>query len=82
MYSFYIVPLFNGIATDGTPFDFSDDHFKNLPTRKLWDETKYNGELPSGSIIAVGYTLHTWGTFQDNISPNLVFAIVLYVPPN
>ncbi|TFK63283.1 hypothetical protein BDN72DRAFT_862230 [Pluteus cervinus] len=74
------VPIINGLASQKRPFDFTDDEFDNLARLPLWNGSKYGGELPSGSIVAVGYTLHTWGSLSDNISPNLIFAIALHVP--
>ncbi|TFK61820.1 hypothetical protein BDN72DRAFT_863310 [Pluteus cervinus] len=74
------VPIINGLASQKHPFDFTDDEFDDLARLPLWDGSKYGGELPSGSIVAVGYTLHTWGSLSDNISPNLIFVIALWMP--
>ncbi|TFK58513.1 hypothetical protein BDN72DRAFT_906571 [Pluteus cervinus] len=71
------VPVYNGIASQESPFNFSDAEFDRLPTRRLW-EGNLNGEIPEGSIVAVGYTLHVWGDDQQYISPNLVSIVMLH----
>ncbi|TFK59186.1 hypothetical protein BDN72DRAFT_906087 [Pluteus cervinus] len=71
------IPVYNGIASQEAPFTFTDAEFDRLPTRRLW-EGNLNGEIPEGSIVAVGYTLHVWGDDQQYISPNLISIIMLH----
>ncbi|TFK60849.1 hypothetical protein BDN72DRAFT_864050 [Pluteus cervinus] len=63
------VPVYNGIATDGRPFSFRNEDFDNLGNREMW--TGNGGEIPVGSVVAIGYTLQTWGDRNQNLSPNL-----------
>ncbi|TFK64425.1 hypothetical protein BDN72DRAFT_861388 [Pluteus cervinus] len=69
------VPVYNGIASQGHAFQFRDVDFDTLTRRPVWQG---DGEIPEGSIVAVGYTLHTWGEELQNISPNLVSLIMLH----
>ncbi|TFK61188.1 hypothetical protein BDN72DRAFT_863789 [Pluteus cervinus] len=72
------VPVYNGIASQGHPFNFEDSEFDKLTKRALWESKTGDGEVPEGSIVAVGYTLHVWGDEKQYISPNLVSVIMLH----
>jgi len=40
---------------------------------------RYNRDLPSGSVAAVGYTVNTWGT-PVNVSFNVKWVMLLGLP--
>ncbi|TFK66985.1 hypothetical protein BDN72DRAFT_899339 [Pluteus cervinus] len=73
------IPIFDGVASTGNAFDFSTTAFENLKNRSLWRSGEE--DIPDNSIVAVGYTLSTWGDGEvKRLNSNLVFAIVLHVP--
>ena len=40
---------------------------------------RYSGELPPGSVVAVGYTVNMWGT-PVNVSFNVKWLMLLGLP--
>ena len=40
---------------------------------------RYSGELPPGSVVAVGYTVNMWGTLV-NVSFNVKWLMLLRLP--
>lgn len=75
-----LVPVYDGRACDGRPaFKFSDADFNKLLSWPLY--CKGASEIPSDSIVSVGYTLGTYkGTSGPVLSSNIQFVIVLTVP--
>ena len=69
---------------DGVPFDFSPKVFTGVTDLPLYmDRDGKNVDFPSGSIVAVGYTVGTYKGTQAKVtclSPNLLFAILLAIP--
>ncbi|TFK73099.1 hypothetical protein BDN72DRAFT_956722 [Pluteus cervinus] len=72
------IPVFDGRASKGREFKFTAEEFQKLRTRKQWPT-----EIPEGAIVAVGYTVNSWGKQEnkyENVAYNLLFAIILHIP--
>ena len=69
---------------DSVPFDFSPKAFARVTDLPLYtDRDGKNADFPSGSIVAVSYTVGTYKGMQAKVtclSPNLPFAILLTIP--
>jgi hypothetical protein len=74
------VPIYDGRSKLGKPFTFSNQDFADLPTWPLYK--KGNRDLPTDSVVAVGYTMNTYTTDRvaKALSSNVQFAILLAVP--
>ncbi len=72
-----LVPVYDGRASAGTPFDAMDDsHWANLRSRP-----QYMEELKLDDVVLVGHTVNRFGTnpeFPPVVSLNIQFAIILF----
>jgi len=70
------VPIYDGRASEGLPFTFSDEEFATLESRPVYMDNAV--DVPLGSVVAVGYSLSLWPSDDPkNLSHNLQFIIVL-----
>ena len=77
-----IVPIYDGCPSDfcADGFLFKDSDFHNLSKFPIFEDGKQ--DLPSDSLVAVGYTLGTYtsdGYTAPNLSTNIQFVIFLGV---
>ncbi|RDB30829.1 hypothetical protein Hypma_005839 [Hypsizygus marmoreus] len=77
------VPIYDGRPgkNRGKPFTFSDEDFNGLSTWPLYAGGKH--DIPSDSIVAVGYTLATFNVNKIppvNLCSNIHFVVVLSTP--
>lgn len=76
----FIVPIYDGRPGHGKMFDFTDAHFRDLPSWPLWR----NGaqDIPVDSVAAVGYTFNMYlgGSGKTCLSTNIQFVILLGLP--
>ncbi|TFK58383.1 hypothetical protein BDN72DRAFT_906792 [Pluteus cervinus] len=85
------IPIYEGRASQGHPFDFTVDDFNNLSSRPYWEGGRK--ELSEDNIVALGYAVNTWANTNNSagsgssppgssthqfVSLNLRFAIVLH----
>lgn len=71
------VPVFNAI---GKTFSLDKGTLRDLETAGL---SRFEGEIPSGSFVLVGYTCSWWrpqGVGLAKLSLNLNWVVVLGVP--
>ncbi|TFK59752.1 hypothetical protein BDN72DRAFT_864894 [Pluteus cervinus] len=78
-----IIPIYDGRASAGHPFMFTEEDFKNLKSRRTILKA---GELKRGSVVAVGHSVNAWvlknrdqplGTGAPYLSLNVQFVILL-----
>ncbi|TFK60035.1 hypothetical protein BDN72DRAFT_864672 [Pluteus cervinus] len=69
------IPIYEGRASEGYPFNFTPEDFKTLHKRPTVSE-----ELGVGDYVVVGYTIATFGgggAFPSMVGFNLQFVILL-----
>ncbi|TFK58430.1 hypothetical protein BDN72DRAFT_865940 [Pluteus cervinus] len=70
-----VIPIYDGRASTGSPFNFSYQDFANLKQGK-----RYEGglmDLTHEDLVVVGYTINTFGTAPPNVCFNLQFVILM-----
>ncbi|TFK57866.1 hypothetical protein BDN72DRAFT_907384 [Pluteus cervinus] len=82
------IPIYEGRASQGHPFNFTAEDFTNWSSRPLWKEGKE--DLTSDNIVVVGYAINTYGpriqegsnssstSSQLMLSLSIQFVIVLH----
>ncbi|TFK58031.1 hypothetical protein BDN72DRAFT_866277, partial [Pluteus cervinus] len=61
------VPIYDGRASAGHPFNFTAQEFKDLPSRPLWNGGREE-LIPDENVVAVGYTLTSWPAVYSSSS--------------